>query len=87
MDEEYPIRTLILQTITAALFHASQLLDRAAEMDREEREIPLELSPAELAELQEAADRAGVAPEQYVSTLTMERLAAMVKKGLSSEPA
>ena len=85
-DDQYG-QNLILQCITDALFHASQLLDRAADMDREKREISFAVTPEELAALQAGADRAGVAPEKYASTLVMERLEAMVRKGLSSEPA
>ena len=85
-DDQYGLN-LIMQTITGALFHASQLLDRAAEIEREEREISFAFTPEELAALQAGADRAGVAPESYAATLVMERLEAMVRKGLSSEPA
>jgi hypothetical protein len=47
----------------------------------EERDLTVAFTPEELAELKAGADRAGVAPESYASTLVMERLAAMAKKG------
>lgn len=76
-DSRYGDR-LILNCVCGALFHASELLKQVQD---EVREISFALSPEELAELQAGAEQAGVAPESYASTLVMERLAAMAKKG------
>lgn len=84
MDNEQYGRRLLLQTITGALFHASELLDRAED---QEREIAIAMTAEELAALKEDAERNGTTPEDHASTLIMQQLAAMARRGWSREEA